>query len=189
MVIPPPPSRRTLGLLALGVLVVAAAIAFGAGPLLRDIRESDATKAASEREQRTIERTKRQRAEQRPRFGNAPQAGRTATLAAIRGAIVADARERFDPPARAATCEPAPGVDVVDGRAVLDCLAITSYITGAGQSGALGIPYRATADYAVGSYAFCKVNPPPGEAAIDNPADFAVLPAACRKPASDQAQG
>lgn len=186
VVVPPPPSRRTLALLGLALLAVAAGIALLAVPALRDVRDRSTAQAQSARDRVIAARVARQRAEQRPRFGRAGSAGRAATLAALGAAIGADARERFDPDARTAACEPAPGTQVDGGRAVLDCLSVTRAIDGPGGRGALGVPYRAVADYATGGYAFCKLNPPPGEQAVIDPDNLVVLPPECGGPARGQ---
>ena len=176
VVVPPPPSRRTLALGALGLAAIVAVVALVGAPVLRDIRDRDAARAQRDSDELTAARMERQRAEQRPRFGTARRTDRASVVAAIETAIGADARERFDDRARAASCAPAPGTAVVRGRAVLDCLAPTSDIE---DRGALGIPYRAVAQLTDGRYAFCKLNPPPGEQALIDPSSAVRVPAAC----------
>jgi hypothetical protein len=65
-----------------------------------------------------------------------------------------------------------------------DCVSAIRDIVGAGEQegaqGVLGIPFRAVVDWDRNAYAFCKVNPPPGEQIIPDPRSIVRLPRACR---------
>ena len=182
--VPPIPWRK-IGLGALALLLVT-----GIGLAIAIPRIDDAKTRGSAREQRALEarqeaRRDRIRVEQRARTGPVRDAGdRGAALASLETLIGRDARERFHPRARAATCEPSAGQDAGADRVAYDCdSAIRDIVGPAGQKGevgTIGIPYRAVVDFAGRTYAFCKVNPPPGEQIIPDPRDLIELPAACR---------
>ena len=59
--------------------------------------------------------------------------------------------------------------------------ALPVLTTHTGTRGSLGIPYRAVLDFGRARYAFCKVNPPPGEQVIPDPRKIVELPRACRR--------
>jgi hypothetical protein len=162
----------------------------GAATALIAPRIDDAKQTRAAREQRGLDaraaaRRERIRREQQPRFGTATGDRRIEMVIAIEAAIGADARRRFNPRARTATCEPAAGADAAAMRVPYDCISAVRDIVGAGQQegarGTLGIPFRAVVDFAAGSYAFCKVNPPPGEQVIPDPRKLVELPRACRR--------
>lgn len=181
--IPPVPWRR-IGWTAIAVAVVAGAGLAVAIPAIDASKDERAATERAAREERAERRRARLVAEQRPRIGRLEQAGAAAALEAVGAAIGRDARERFSRRAAAATCEPAPGVDVAARRVAYDCVSEVREIVGAGDQagarGSLGIPYRAVLDHARGRYAFCKVNPPPGEQVIPDPRELVELPRACR---------
>ena len=70
-------------------------------------------------------------------------------------------------------------------RVAYDCVSEVRAIIGAGDEagarGSLGIPFRAVLHFGRGRYAFCKVNPPPGEQVIPDPRKIVELPRACRR--------
>lgn len=180
--VPPVPWRR----LAVGALVLA--VVTGAA-LAVTIPTIDAAKdERSAREQRALDervRARRERlaAEQQPRFGAAGTTRRADVVAHVERAIGADARERFSRRARTADCAPAPGVDETARRVVFDCFSATSDIVGGqgeGVRGTIALPFRAAVDFGDGSYAFCKVNPPPGEQGNPDPRTLIEVPRVCR---------
>lgn len=181
--VPPIPWRR-IGVVTLAGLFVLGAAASIIGPAIDDAKDDRATRERREVALRAEARRERIRVEQQPRFGDLRAAdNRTEQLAAIETAIGADARERFSPRARPATCEPAPGEDVAARRLAYACLSAIRDIVGAGEQegarGQLGIPYRAVVDFEALEYAFCKVNPPPGEQVIPDPRRIVELPPEC----------
>jgi hypothetical protein len=182
--VPPIPWRKLAvgGLLTL--LVAGGALALIA-PRIDDAKEERAAREQRELDQRWAARRERIAREQQPRTGRLEAgAGRGEAVAAVEAAIGADARRRFDPDARPATCEPAEGADPAAARVAYDCLSAVRDIVGAadqtGARGTLGIPFRAVIDFEAGSYAFCKTNPPPGEQVIPDPRTIVELPRACR---------
>jgi hypothetical protein len=128
-------------------------------------RERDARIAAQRREQRAV-------------------TGRLTSLAQVEEAIGADAARRFDADGRPADCEPFPGLEPSPEGVLYDCHVVIRELVSAGEQegarGSLTIPYRARYDDERGRYAFCKVNPRPGEQAIRGPDDVVLLPKPCR---------
>jgi hypothetical protein len=178
------PRAGRIALALLPFAIVALVLLLGPG-----IDESKDRRAQAERErsaQLTAERAQRIQAEQRPRFRRGAPAGRdvaarTALVAALPGAIEADARRRvaagdLDGPIRSVECEPYPRS--VDARGAhqdpseptgrYSCLAVTSEVrpTETHEGGVIGHPYRVLVDFDSGRYAFCKVSYRPGEGAL-----------------------
>jgi hypothetical protein len=181
----PPVPWRTIGIWTPIVLV---ALGVAAAIFVPQLDEAKSQRAAEQRRQletRAAARRERVRAEQVARVGRVrPDLARGQVMADVERVIGVDARERFNPRARSATCEPAPGQDEGGRRVAYDCVSAIRDIVGAGDQegarGVLGIPFRAVVDWDRHAYAFCKVNPPPGEQVIPDPRDIVQLPRACR---------
>jgi hypothetical protein len=171
VVIPPVPWRKVAIGAVLALVVCAAAYALIA-PRIDSAKDERALRRAI------------LRAEQTPRRGAAAGATRGAALQTVEAAIVRDARERFAPNVTSASCEPVPGTDATRPRVAFDCFAtVRDIVAGGGETiGSLAIPFRAVVDFERGRYAFCKVNPPPGEQIIPDPRSVVTLPQACRTP-------
>lgn len=182
--IPPIPWRK-VGIGFAGLLAVAALVAVFVAPAIDGSKDRSAAKAQAEQERQQAAQRARQRREQRAHFGRAG-GSRQAVLAKIENEIGKDARDRFDKDARTAECDPVTGVDETAEKVAYDCVSGIRDIVGAGaQKGAVGvlaIPFRAVVDFARGTYAFCKVNPPPGEQVIPDPRKIVLLPKACQIP-------
>jgi hypothetical protein len=182
--VPPVPWRKV----ALGAAVLVAAGVVTALVIAPAIDEGKDRSAAEERralEQRRAARRARIREEQRARFGRLERgAPREASLRAVEAAIGRDAAQRFDTDGSPAGCEPAPAQEVSGPRVLYDCHVTVREIVAAGeQEGARGritIPYRALLQFRAARYAFCKVNPRPGELSIGQPEDIVALPKPCR---------
>ena len=183
VVVPPIPWRKVaIGAAGLAV-VVAAFAAFGA-PAIDDAKDEGAAQRQRELDERAAARRARIERLQQPRFGDIPDgASRASVITTIETEIGADARERFSPRSRTATCEPSPGVDAAAKRVAYDCLTVTSDIVGAadqeGAQGQLGYPYRAVIDDGAGRYAYCRIFPLPGEQALADPRTQIRVPDAC----------
>ena len=183
--VPPVPWRK-VAIVAAATLVVVGVAAVIAVPRIGESRRE--TAESERRAERALAERRRRRAtaEQQARRGRAPAGSRAATLGAVEEAIGRDARRRFDARARPATCSPAAGGTATAAAARFECLSATSDVRGAGgQEGAhgmIGIPYVAVVDFATRRYAFCKINPVPGEQVIPDPRKVVGLPAACRAP-------
>ena len=144
--------------------------------------ERSASERRAEERDRSARRA-RQRVEQRPRTGRLA-GSRPEGLAAVELAIGQDARERFSPRAGVASCEVTAGAVATAARVAYDCLSPVREIIGAGaQEGArgrLGIPYRAVLDFERRTYAFCKLDPIPGEQIVPDPRGLVEVPRLCR---------
>jgi hypothetical protein len=184
--VPPVPWRKVAAGAA-GLVVLAVLVALFVAPAVDEAKDERAAAQQRELAERRAARRARQIREQAPRRGTLPTGtARAVALQDVEQAIGADARRRFSRRAAPATCEPAPGVDVAADRVAYDCVTSIRRIVGAGEQegavGDLGIPYRAVLDFARARYAFCKLNPIPGEQVIPDPRDLVRLDAACRIP-------
>ncbi len=180
----PPVPWRGIGIGALVALVVGGAALALIAPRIDDAKDERAVRDRQARQERARLRAAILRAEQTPRFGVARGERRADALRTVEAAIGRDARRRFSPTARVAACEPVAGVDEAAARVAYECFApIRDIVAGGGTSvGTLAIPFRAVVDFDRGRYAFCKVNPPPGEQIIPDPRSVVERPQASRSP-------
>ncbi|HEY1359091.1 MAG TPA: hypothetical protein VGF21_12375 [Thermoleophilaceae bacterium] len=206
-VVPPVPWRK---LIVGGVifLLVAGGIAAFAIPRIDSSkksaaerqREKDAKAAAAER--------KRIVHDQRATLGSAPRPPGNLSAAAqlrarrdllhtVEGRITADARHRgatgeLQGKAKRTDCVPSPssidrkGADQVLSKSedAYDCLAVTNDVvpTKTNKAGSLGYPFRAVIHFNTFKFAWCKMNPLPGERAVPDPRQLPLLPKACQAP-------
>lgn len=202
--VPPVPWPK-VAIGAAGVLLVlGAAVAFF-GPRIADTKESDRKEAARRDAEFRAREKQRLRAEQglhRARAERPPADGltaggerraRRAMLAEIERSILADAKERVKAGALSTavvrvSCDPYPrSVKAVGPEETLEtsigryaCLAVTREIIFAGTDrGELGYPFWAKVDFDTGRYAWCKINPKPGEL-TGGRAVIVPLPKACK---------
>lgn len=187
--VPPPPSVRSLALGILLIVVLVGGLVAGVAPRIDAGKDERAAREERALDARRAARAAATRAEQRPRFGRAPAgSSRAEIIDRLEAAISRDAVARFERgelPARAGAtrCEQAPRGD---GR-LLECLAAVREIVRGGEqgdaaAGRLGYPFRAVIDVDRASWAFCKVNPPPGERVPPDPRYVVQLPPQCRAP-------
>lgn len=194
--VPPVPWRR----IAIAGALLAAALVVAAVLLVPGI--ADDRKQADERAREAAQRRHAQALvtadrEMRPRTGTGtadPGEGsaeadraraREALLAEARDALQADAAIRGAGKVKGLDCEPFPRGsapeppvgDLAVERAVYQCVAVTSrFGEGTEEEGVIGIPFRLVADFARGSFAFCRVVPLSDKDRLSHP-----LPDACRK--------
>ena len=182
---PPVPWRKV----TLGAALLASAAVLAAVLVAPAIDAAKDERSASEQRAADLARSARrvrQRIEQRPRTGrlDGSRGSRLEARVGVEHAIGQDARERFSPRARQATCEVTAGADATGPRVSYDCLSSIREIVGAGDQegarGRLGIPYRAVLDFKRRTYAFCKLNPIPGERVVPDPRDIVEIPGPCR---------
>ena len=188
VVVPPVPWRK-VAYAALGLALLIAATAAFVAPAIDEAKDEGAAQRQAELDERQAERRARIERLQQPRFGTLTAAAAAsarqpaAAITTIEQAIGEDARQRFSPNAKTATCEPSPGVDERANRVAYDCLTATSTIRGAadqeGAQGELGYPYRAVLDRDAGRYAFCRIFPLPGEQALADPRTQIQVPREC----------
>ncbi|CAA9538093.1 MAG: hypothetical protein AVDCRST_MAG85-4328 [uncultured Solirubrobacteraceae bacterium] len=195
----PIPWRKVV-LVAAALAFVAVATALTIAPAIDDAKNEGNEQRQRELDQRAAARRARLAKMQEPRFGTIPVAGereaggsarsadgaegrRARALSAVGDAIGRDARERFSPKARQATCVVAPGVDADAANVAYNCFSATTAVEGAGDQdgarGSLGYPYRAVIDFSRRRYAFCRTNPQPSEKALADPRKVAGLPSEC----------
>lgn len=174
--VPPIPWRKV----AAGAAVLALVGVFVALVVAPAIDERKDERAAEQKridDRERAERRARQRREQRAFTGP------LTTLSAVEAKIGADAKRRFNANGRPAECEPIPGADPTAENVLYDChVTIREIVGAADQEGAVGtltIPYRARVDRATDRYAFCKVNPRPGEQALRGPEHDVPPPPVC----------
>ena len=175
--VPPIPWRNVAagaGVLALVGVLVALVIA----PAIDERKDESAAERQRIEDRERAARRERQRREQRAFTGP------LTSLGAVEARIGADAKRRFGADGRPARCEPVAGADANAASVLYDCHVTVREIAGSGDqegaAGALTIPYRARLDSERDRYAFCKVNPRPGEQALRAPqADDVRLPKVC----------
>ncbi|HEX8121785.1 MAG TPA: hypothetical protein VF549_11030 [Solirubrobacteraceae bacterium] len=182
--IPPVPWRKVA--IGAGVFVLLGVVAaLTIAPAIDESKDRRASSEQRELEQRAAARLARLKAEERPRRGTfAVGEPRATTLQSVETAIGADAKQRFDASGAPARCTPVPGADTDAARLVYGCEAVVREIVAGGKQkgakGAITIPYRAAIRWDRGRYAFCKINPVPGETAAPDPRSVHQLPRACR---------
>ncbi len=176
----PRPGWPSLLIAASAVVAAAAAIAVTVVPAIDRGKRRGAALEQQRLARLASAYYSRLRVEQRARRGSVPaSATETGARRLVERRILADARRRFDDGARTAGCQ-----RYLDGRAdparvdKYECLVVTTPI--AGRRGVLGIPYAARVDRDAGRYAFCKVNPVPGERSVPDPRRVATLTPECR---------
>jgi hypothetical protein len=205
--VPPVPWRKVAIVAAVTIVVLGGAAAYAVPRIGESKREGEKRAQADLARRKTAER-RRIITEQRPRHGRATPPGGPLTPAAERRAredllarverdITADAQRRgargeLDGRARRTDCLPSPSsVKRLGGERDLslqvdayDCVAVTRDIPAneVETGGIVGYPFRAVVDFRRFSYAWCKTNPSPGEAAIPDPREVPRLPAACSGP-------
>jgi hypothetical protein len=200
-------TRRRRLVLASSVLVLVAAIAGGVAILTPGVDRAKRSHAAAARSAAAAARAAliaRATAEQQLQLATGhvrdpgAAAPRTARLGArsalvreLEAAITVDARARvragiFTGPILFTSCSPYPA-DAVPAQTNLAervgpyaCLAVNRPVKDAtGTVGELGDPFWARIDFASSRLAWCKINPRPGEQAIDAAAPIVPLAPAC----------
>jgi hypothetical protein len=173
-----------------GGAVFLVAVAVAAIVLVPRIAESNRERSAQERrdaQAALAARVERLRAEQRPHRGRVEaRASRAGVVSELEAAILADARARatagvlHGPAASRVECEPLSGGDPRAARVAYDCLAVTSDLPSGESSpgGAIGHPFRAVADYSIGSFTWCKLSGRPGEGSLTSEG-LVRIPRAC----------
>jgi hypothetical protein len=180
--------RWILGGLALAGVIVAAILIL---PGVFDAKKDNDARVASEQAARVAAEKKRLTREQRPMRGRpadlkAPGptasaseqlAARKQLIAALEGAILADARQRvktgeLDGPVTRVSCSPlirnptntGEEEDLSNRRGRYDCVAVKREVMKEGKVvGLFGHPFVGTADFKRFTYVWCKDNKVPGE--------------------------
>ena len=202
--VPPIPWRKVAAGAVGVLLVLGAAVAFF-GPRIADTKESDRRETARKNAEFRAREKERLRAEQvlhTARAERTPPAGltpggerraRRAMLAQVESSILTDARARvkagtLSTPVVRVKCDPYPrSVKTLGAEETLEtaigrytCLAVTRDIIFSGRDrGELGYPFWAKVNFGTGGYAWCKINPKPGEL-TGGRAVIVPLPKACK---------
>jgi hypothetical protein len=205
--VPPIPWRKVAIVAAVTVVVLGGAAAY-AVPRIGESKREGEKRAQADLARRKAAERRRIITEQRPRHGRATlpaenlspseeRRAREELLARVERDITADARRRaasgeLDARARRTDCLPSPSsVKRLGGERDLslrvdayDCVAVTHDIRAneVQNAGTIGFPFRVVVDFRRFTYAWCKTNPSPGEAAIPDPREVPRLPAACSGP-------
>jgi hypothetical protein len=192
VVVQPKLSKRaklTIGGVALAVLA-AGGIAWAlASPSIDNSKRATARRAAAQQAEFIRTETARLKADQRLHRARAATPGepRARLVVNLESAITADALARvkagtFDGPIHGTTCQPvALGPLVPDAaRGGYQCVAVNAEIRkGVEVGGQIGYPFWAVVNYRRGTFAWCKINPKPGEMATQSREPVVNPPAAC----------
>jgi hypothetical protein len=200
--IPPVPWRKLALWGAAGAVVAGAALAV----LVPRIDQGKARRSAADAAAAARARAENHRrivAEQAPRHGAAvalrPSAGappvvrlgaRMLLVGHIEGAVLADAKARSAshaipfPVSGPARCSLHPGTTLTGRFGVFDCFVVATRIkrTARNAAGAMGLSFRAVADFRRFTYTWCKVEGIPGEMSVPDPRLTVALPRACQPP-------
>ena len=197
--VPPAPWDRIAigGAIALLVLVVALVVANNhhhAAARGRSHELTAAERAAALRERARLRKVQALHRARLPVAGPPTRASQARLVTALETSITRDARERLrtgevDKHTARTLCEPfvRPSVDhpppppVGARSAGYECLAVTGEVALTGRTSAArsGYPFWARVDFRSGSYAWCKVNPRPGEHGAFAELAFVPPPRAC----------
>jgi hypothetical protein len=182
-------AKLTIAGVIVGILA-AAGIAWAiASPSIDKSKQATARRAAAQDAEFIRSETARLKADQRLHLGKAaaPGESRSLVVANLSSAIAADARTRVKAgtikgPIRRVQCQPVdhgPLVPSAD-RGGYQCLAVTADIVkGSEQGGQIGYPFWGVIDFQRGTFAWCKVNPKPGEMATQSREPIVDPPAGC----------
>jgi hypothetical protein len=200
--LPPVPKRK----LAAGAAAIAVVIAAFAVWLVPQIEHGKRSAANMERRAATLLSTREQRRlaqDQRlheargvpPRHSGASELTRRQVLVhELERSITLDARQRaaagsLRGPVLATSCRsysrgrraPSARPSLTEPVGRYECVAVTSAIPRSARNvaGTLGYPFWARVDFRSYSYAWCKVNPPPGERGIGAATAAVGIPARC----------
>jgi hypothetical protein len=173
-----------VGLLAIGGIVWALI-----APSINESKRHTAQRAAAEKAEFVRSERARLSAEQRLHTSRGATQGETpaALVTDLQNAIDADVRARIkagtlDGPVESTNCEPIALGPLVPNktRGGYQCLAVTATIKpGAEVGGHIGYPFWAIVNYRRGTFAWCKVNPKPGEMATQSLEPVVNPPAGC----------
>jgi hypothetical protein len=192
VVVQPKLSRRVKLWIAAGVAVLAAigvVVWLLVSPSINHLKKTAAERDAAQQAAFVRRETKRLTAEQRLHRGRAAdrQASPAALVTGLTTAIDADARSRVQRgllryPVLHVDCTPV-GLGPLVANAVrggYECVAVTASIKpGAQIGGKIGYPFWAIVDYRRRTFAWCKINPRPGEHAISSKEPIVNPPAGC----------
>jgi len=175
---------------ALAALLAAAGIAWLiASPSIDNSKRNSAARSAAQQAAFIKSETKRLKIDQRLQRGQGsqPHESTQALVTDLQNAINADALARvkagtIDGPIHRTTCQPVSfgPLEPNATRGGYECIAVQADIQKVSErSGVLGYPFWAVVDYKQGTFAWCKVNPKPGEMATQTHEPVVDPPAGC----------
>jgi hypothetical protein len=186
-------AKLTIAGATVGVLAAAGIAWLIASPSINHSKRSAAERAAAQQAAFVRSETKRLRIDQRLHRGRALTRGEkpAAIVTNLESAITADAQQRvkagtLSGPIQGTKCEPVKLGPLIPNavRGGYQCIAINANIPKEGHGatamgGTLGYPFWAVVDYRRGGFAWCKINPKPGEMATRAAAPVVNPPAGC----------
>jgi hypothetical protein len=192
VVVQPKLSKRaklTIAGVAAGILAAAGVAWILASPSINHSKQSNAARAAARQAAFISSEKKRLTLDQRLHRGTAGTARETPTelVTDLQNAITADALGRVKAgtikgPIHGTSCKPIGfgPLQPNSARGGYECIAVNIDIPkGRERSGVIGYPFWAIVDYRRGTFAWCKVNPKPGEMATQTHEPVVNPPAGC----------
>jgi hypothetical protein len=192
VVVQPKLSKRAKLTIAGGIVAVLAAAGIAwliASPSIDSSKRSNAARSAAEQAAFIRSEIKRLKIDQRLERGQGarPRETTRALVTDLQNAINADALARVKAgtikgPIRRTTCQPVSFGPLVPNarRGGYECIAVQADIQKVSErGGVLGYPFWAVVDYRRGRFAWCKVNPKPGEMATQTHEPVVDPPAGC----------
>jgi hypothetical protein len=192
VVVQPKLSKRAKLAIGAGAatLLAAAGIAWLlASPSIDNSKHEAAERAAAQQAAFIRSETKRLTIEERLHSGRAALSGEkpAALVTDLQNAITADSLARvkagsLDGPIHGTTCEPVKmgPLQPTAVRGGYQCIAVNANIPkGVEVGGQIGYPFWAVVNYRRGTFAWCKVNPKPGEKATQTIEPVVNPPAGC----------
>jgi hypothetical protein len=182
-------AKLTIAGAVVGVLA-AAGIAWAiASPSIDKSKQATARRAAAQEAEFIRSEIARLKADQRLHRGKAATSGESqaALVSNLQTAIAADARARvkagtFKGPIHGVQCQAVGAGPLVPNasRGGYECLAVSANIVkGVEDGGQIGYPFWGVIDFHRGTFAWCKVNPKPGEMATQSREPVVNPPAGC----------
>jgi hypothetical protein len=175
---------------AVAALLAAGGIAWVlASPSINHAKQNAARRDAAQQAAFIRTETRRLRAEQRLHRSRAARPGEKPRqlVADLQNAITADSLARvkagtFDGPIQGTKCEPVKmgPLQPNQARGGYQCVAVNADIVkGTEVAGQIGYPFWAVVNYRRGTFAWCKINPKPGEKATQTHEPVVNPPAGC----------
>ena len=186
-------AKRRLAGVILTLAVAGAVVAVALSPSIDRAKRATRAREAAQHAAFVRSETARLRADERLHHGRADArgAGRAGLVAELERAILGDARARvrsgtLHGPVLRANCSPVKLGPLVPNakQGGYECLAVVADIPKEGHGatavgGTLGYPFWAIVDYRRRSFAWCKIDPPPGEQAVQSSILAVKPPAGC----------
>jgi hypothetical protein len=182
-------ARLTIAGALVAVLAAAGVAWLIASPSIDNSKRNNAKRSAAEEAAFIRSETKRLKIDQRLQRGQGTRTHEStrALVSDLQHAVNADALARVQAgtikgPIRRTTCQPVPfgPLEPNANRGGYECIAVQADIQKVSErGGVLGYPFWAVVNYKQGTFAWCKVNPKPGEMATQTHEPVVDPPAGC----------